>query len=162
MEILITNTGKMAEGTILSTWVTLPCYEDDFEEALKSIEVDGNRYVDWTLSDTSTGLDCTGIGEHPTLADLNEWAYCEENYHDIACAISEADGIHSVDRHECNNRTLFRNVEDAKELGECIVDQGYFPYEIPDGLENYLDYESIGFDWESEGSYTTYGFLMGW
>lgn len=156
MEILITN--KMAEGTVTSTWVTLPCTEDEFDEAIRAY--DGN----WVVSGIEdTDLECTGIlNSRPALADLNEWTYCEDNYHDIACAISEADGIHNVDKHECCNRTLFRNVENSKELGECIVDQGYFPYEIPNGLENYLDYESIGLDWESEGSYTTYGFLMGW
>lgn len=162
MEILITNTGKMAEGTILSTWVTLPCYEVDFEEALKSIEVDGNRYVDWTLSDTSTDLDFSCAGEHPSLADLNEWAYCEDHYHDIACAIAEVDGIHSLDRFECRNRTLFSSVENAEELGQHIVDEGFFPCEIPGELYEYLDFESIGMTYEDEGSYSEYGFLMDW
>ena len=162
MEILITN--RLAEGTVTSIWVELPCTGDEFDEALNSIGIRDIDDENWFISKVQdTDLDYAPILRiRPSLSDLNEWAYCEENYSDVARAISEVDGIHNVDRHECRNRTFLYGVNDTDELGHRIVDEGFFPCEIPSELEDYLDYERIGMSWEEEGNYSSEGFLMNW
>lgn len=177
MEICITNLYADRH-----TWVELPIEEDDFLEELQSIGVSTkiwkteywkddtswktNGKGEWLISDVGSDMDVqVHHFENMTIDDIcngkaSEWGECENDYHDVAVAISEAYGMEDVDIRNCRTATLFEGIEDEEELGEYVVDYDYFSYEIPAGLEDFLDYEKIG-DWfEDEGNFTSTGFLL--
>lgn len=156
-------------------WVALPIEEDEFGEVLErlGIEVDYGELSTYTeghefsITDIESDLACwVHYFKSATVDDICnnyiwEWAYCEDNYHDEAVAISEVYSIKDVDISACKNATLIRGgIESSTDLGHYIVDNGLFGYVLPEGLEDYLDYEKIGDDWEYDGNYTSVGFLM--
>ena len=51
----ITNLGKYHKGKVIGEWIEFPIDEDDFEDVLERIEIDGENYKDYifTMSGTS-------------------------------------------------------------------------------------------------------------
>lgn len=69
----ITNLGKYNEGELVGKWITFPL-EEDAEDILDSIGIDGENYeeyffTDWD-SDYSKLID--GLGEYHDIYDLDE------------------------------------------------------------------------------------------
>ena len=146
-------------------WVELPIDTDDLAEEFgidpESDDFDEENFLNTiAIEDIETDLDFpTHYLDSYSLDDLNALAECEDNFHDEAVAISEAYGLSDVEYCQCRNAILYRDVTNAEELGERLVEYGYYD-PIPDHLKDFIDYEKIGEDYEWDGNYTTVGFLM--
>lgn len=142
-------------------WVELPA---DIEDIAGLFGVELEETTDFeeelTFEDIETDLDFRGhkLTEF-NLDELNDLAECEDNYYDVAVAISEVWGLNEVDIPTCKKAVLYK-VKDAEELGEALVNDGLFG-PVPDYLMDYLDYEKIGESYNFDGDYTSTGFLFG-
>ena len=79
----LTNLGKYNEGVLDYVWVSFPCDEKTFNNALKKIGVssepnkDGVVYEEWFFTDWESDYDWVstdGLGEYESLDDVNEFA----------------------------------------------------------------------------------------
>lgn len=141
-------------------WFSLPT---DIEDIAEHFGVYLDETTDFeeelTFTDVETDLDVVrSTLLEMSLYDLNDLAECEEHYHDVAVAISEAYGLGSLDWTTCRNATLVK-VDTWSELGEYLVENDYFG-PVPANLTDYLDYEAIGRSYEYDGSFTSTGFLF--
>ena len=71
IKIAITNLGKYNEGELAFEWMTLPADEDELQDALQAIGIDGKRYEEYFISDYEAPFP---IGEYESIAKLNEVA----------------------------------------------------------------------------------------
>ena len=143
-------------------WIELPADIEDIAEefGINIDEDDGFFEDDLLFEDIETDMDFpTYLLRTYSLDELNDFAECEDNFHDAAVAISEADGMSSVEYCRCRDAILYKDVENAEELGERLVEYGFYD-PIPDHLKDFIDYEAIGEKWEWDGSYTSVGFLL--
>ena len=142
-------------------WIELPA---DIEEIAEMFEVDLDEEPDFgdeiSIEDIETDLDFkySRLGAYD-LDDLNALAECENDYHDEAVAISEAQSLNEVDYVTCRNANLIKGVETSEELGEALVDIGYLD-PIPAHLKDYIDYRKFGDSFEYDGDFTSTGFLF--
>lgn len=142
-------------------WIELPA---DLEEIAETFDVDLDEEPDFedeiTIEDIETDLDFrySRLGAYD-LDDLNVLAECENDYHDVAVAISEAWSLNEVNYETCKNAYLIPEVETAAELGEALVDRDYLS-PIPDHLKDYIDYKKVGDSYDYDGTYTSTGFLF--
>ena len=70
--VFVTNLGKYIEGELVGKWIDLPCSEVDFIGHLKDIEIDGEIYEEYFITDTEY-LPRT-ISQYSSLPSLNLWS----------------------------------------------------------------------------------------
>ena len=167
LKIALTNLGKYTEGCLIYKWLALPATEDEIEEAKEEIGIN-EQYEEWFITDYETDIEGLKVGEYEDLEALNELAERYENLHkydqDIVQAIIEGEGYdleEALDVLESGNYSFYPDVNGEKDLGYYVVDEGLFGVEIPDSLQAYIDYESIGRDWRinGAGSFTSKGYI---
>lgn len=167
LKIALTNLGKYNEGYLIYKWLELPATEDEIEEAKEAIGIN-EQYEEWFITDYETDIEGLKVGEYEDLEALNELAERYENLdeydQDIVQAIIEGEGYdleEALDVLESGNYSFYPDVNDEEDLGYYVVDEGLFGVEIPDSLQAYIDYESIGRDWRinGAGSFTSKGYI---
>ena len=144
-------------ATTNGEWIKLPLETDVLEEKIKSIVGDS----DYIIADIDTNLKLRGkISEYSNPYTVNEMFeeleitfYCHINK-DISLlsmAISVSDDIDTaIQILKDGNYHYFEGVGNEEELGLAIVEQNFL--DIPNELESYIDYESIGIDWSCNGT----------
>jgi Antirestriction protein (ArdA) len=68
IRIALTNLGKYNEGELVYTWLELPATDEDIQEALEKIGIDGVRYEEYFISDYEAPFE---IGEYENIDKLN-------------------------------------------------------------------------------------------
>lgn len=168
LKIALTNLGKYNEGALVYKWLELPATDEEIQEALEAIGIDNEEYEEWFITDYETDIEGLKVGEYEDLEALNELVERYENLHeydqDIVQAIIEGEGYdleESLDVLESGNYAFYPDVNDEEDLGYYVVDEGLFGVKIPDSLQAYIDYESIGRDWSinGAGSFTSKGYI---
>jgi antirestriction protein len=75
------------------------------------------------------------------------------------CSLADLDYQDAIDSFYYELES--RNQEDQqREFGEYVVNEGLFGVEIPDALQNYIDYEALGRDWLMDFSVSDNGFVF--
>lgn len=152
MQVYIANLGKYNEGELVGAWFTPPI---DYEEMAERIGLD-NEYEEYAIHDYELPFE---ISEYTSIAEINR--LCE--------AIQELDGSPILDELKEIQMMWFGSLEellDAKDDIHCYTDcdsmedvamyiveeTGQFG-EVPENLQGYIDYQSLGRDMEIEGGY---------
>lgn len=159
INIYVANLDECKSNNKVGGWVSLPIDEYHFKDFLKAI---GNPKA-YAIHDyeNNTGIDDLDIWEGMSIEELN--ALCkrigkiniEEIY--IINALYEAleDLEQALDYYESDNYVYYGDMTLEEVAQENIKEY----YDIPKGLENYIDYRLYARDMDTEGFYhtTTYG-----
>lgn len=165
MQVYLTNLGAYNRGELRGNWVDpTTC---DWQEELEKIGI-GEVYdeygcvdEEWFITDYDEAPDI-GLGEYENLDHLTEVAnYCEEYGMELVEAIYGecSDWEETTERLDSGDYMLIYLGDwcgdDDEKLGYAYVEEGLFGIEIPEALENYIDYAAIGRSIET-GSCGTY------
>ena len=127
----ITNLGKYNKGKVIGEWIEFPIDEDDFEDVLERIEIDGENYKDYIFTRYETDIDPElYISRHEDIDNLNEFGELLQNVkwyqEDLVNAIVEEytmfDYVLELLRNIDDQELI--NVNDAKKYGLNVKD-GY-------------------------------------
>lgn len=159
---------KYNDGSIEGKWLDLTEYEDkeSFLESCKALHKDESdpelMYQDFENFPKS-------LYNESYLDDrLWDWLALDEDerekvgeYWDEIDSSANPDDIVNAYQGNVNDMKDGRWISDEEAYGWYVVDEGLFGAEIPEALENYIDYESIGRDWLMDISKTDSGNLYG-
>ena len=173
LEAFVTNLGKYNEGELVGEWVEFPVSDDEIEEILERIGIDGEEYEEYFITDYEADFNAAEIlGEYVTLETLNEIAEAIENTTDenTTLAVIEAD----VPR---DAQELLDCIESADDRWVITYDAAggdkdsdlawYYIDEVSGGieslgrdtLERYFDYKGFGRDLGYDFTTTDYGWV---
>lgn len=174
-EAFITNLGEYTEGIFNGKWVGFPLTAEEMQHVLESIDIgkkrDGVVYEEYFITDFEDHVGAQSIGniagEYPSLNELNYLAKqideLDEGDLSVFMAVMEVDSFSSIKdlinlTNNLDNYSLQPDIEDEFDLGKAVAEN----YEIPDGLEDYIDYEGLGRNasLNNTGGFTTYGYLI--
>ncbi len=164
MKIALTNLGAYNDGELIYEWLELHCTDEQIQDCMKRIGVDGVHYEEYFVTDYECDF-LDNISEYENIDTLNELAEVVDDNNAIK-AILEHEGLHywrddleGLIRH-AEEAVLIPDIDTHEELGQYLVDAGYI--DVPEHLLSYLDYEAIGRDWDynSTGGITNFGYLM--
>ena len=160
LSVYITNLDEYVKGNLMGEWVSLPIEESDFKDFLKTI---GNP-EEYAIHDyeNNLGLDGLKIGEYMSIKKLNELGERIENIKnrdvDALNALYEAIGDfeESLECYESEDYTFYENMT-MEEVAQEYIEECY---NIPEGLENYIDYKAFARDMSYDNYYETdYGVI---
>lgn len=156
IKIAITNLGAYNEGRLLFEWIDLPATGDELQAALDVIEIDGERYEEYFISDYEAPF---SIGEFDNIDRLNEYAeqldaldegdrgalkaYLDEVSNDFEEALEMATNGDYIEIHDCYSMT---------DVAHYYMDE-LFAHEMPEFALRYFDYEAFGRDLSFDNTY---------
>lgn len=171
LKAFVTNLGKYNEGELVGEWVEFPISDDEIEEILERIGIDGEEYEEYFITDYEADFDAADIlGEYVTLETLNEIAEALENTsnetstlavieanvprdaQDLLECIENADNYYVITYEEAGG-------DDDSDLAWYIVDMDGIESLGRDTLERYFNYESFGRDLSFDFTATKYGWV---
>lgn len=152
MRVYITNLGKYNEGELVGEWFTPPI---DFEEVKERIGLN-NEYEEYVIHDWELPFD---ISEYTSIEDINRLCSMVEEL----ASMKIGDAIRDVQNAFFSNfQELYEHKDDIICYPECndMTDVAYYLInecgalgEIPNSIENYIDYEAYGRDLEISGNF---------
>ena len=176
-EAYITNLGKYNEGALVGEWVKFPTTYEELQKVFERIGIGsenefGNVYEEWFITDYDCYVDGLHkvLSEYENLDELNYLAANIENldggeYERFEAAIDMGDYTSSAKdlinlTENLDKYDLYPDVHDHDDLGRLYLDE-YGTMEIPDHLQNYIDYEAYGRDIaiNESGSFTERGYI---
>ena len=149
IRVYLTNLGAYNSGKLIGQWLNLPMSEEDLEKAVK--EVLGNN-EEYFITDYEAPFT---IGEYDNLTELNEFAEEFEDLRDEekdAIAYLLEYGGYDDKQTALDNRdeVIIYYDTNLADVAEQLVDDGIFG-EIPESIQNYIDYEKIANDLLHDG-----------
>jgi antirestriction protein len=173
IEAYVTNLGKYNEGELVGEYLNLPARKEDAQALLACIGVDGVLYEEIFIADYKTEVDglASRLGEYESVDELNWLAslLSEMNESELEkfeaaaakgdCGGSAKDLINLTQNLDCYE--YYPGVSDNDELGRYLIDElGY--EEIPESLENYIDYDGYGRDFSvnEDGAFVNGGYVL--
>ena len=171
LEAFVTNLGKYNEGELVGEWVEFPVSDDEIEDILERIGIDGEEYEEYFITDYEADFHAAEIlGEYVTLETLNEIAEAIENTSDetTTLAVIEAevprnaqellDCIESADDYYVITYDAAGGDKDS-DLAWYYIDMDGIESLGRETLERYFDYESFGRDLSFDFTRTDYGWV---
>ena len=173
----ITNLGKYNEGELVGEWVKFPITAEELKEVFKRIGIGqkddfGNPYEEWFITDYDCYVDglYDKLGEYENLDELNYLAskldeMDQSDYAKFQAAMEIGDYTSSL--QEIINLTenldcyeIYPNIEDYDDLGRYYLEE-LEVMQVPEHLQNYIDYEAYGRDvaLEENGTFTDQGYV---
>lgn len=151
IKVAVTNLHAYLGGNLVFEWLDVPFDENELKDVFHRIG--SNQYF---ISDYESESLNIKIEEHVDLNDLND--LCEQVFELSGYELRELKAIlevHSISLDEGlemlnEGDFIFYDVESMEELAQMLVDEGCFG-EIPNTIENYIDYEKIARDLEFDG-----------
>ena len=161
MEVYITDLQAYNEGCLVGKWITLPLTPFELSQAISEIlsegefECESEDHEEIFITDYDAEI---SIDEYDDVYRLNELAekmkdYTDYDYlklkflsyegYDEREVIEKGIDTYDVEIHDYSNDTSFTDVYEL--LAQDLVDDGVFG-DIPQHLENYIDYSAIGRD----------------
>lgn len=164
----ITNLGKYNEGELIGEWIEFPIDEDDLEEVLERIGIDGENYEEYFFTDYETDINPDlHISEYEDIDNLNEFGELLQNIESyqedlVNAIVYEYDSFDYIleQLQNIDDKELI-DVDNDEDLGYYIIDNIYGGVEQldKDTLERYFDYEAYGSDIAYDYGKTPYGYL---
>lgn len=152
MHVYIANLGKYAEGELVGAWFTPPIDEEDMAEKIGL----NSEYEEYAIHDYELPFD---VDEYTPISRIND--LCER--------IEELDGSPILEELKeiqsmwfSNLEELLDHVDDLICYIECDSMEEFAMYyieetgllgEVPENLQNYIDYQALGRDMELEGNF---------
>ena len=173
----ITNLGKYNEGELVGEWVKFPTTAEEMKEVFKRIGIGqrddfGQPYEEWFITDYDCYVDglYSKLGEYENLDELNYLAskldeMSESEYAQFQAGMEMGDHCGSL--QEIINLTenldcyeVYPNIEDYDDLGRYYIEE-LDVMQVPEHLQNYIDYEAYGRDvaLEENGTFTDQGYV---
>ena len=154
--IAITNLGKYNEGILSFKWLELPCTEEELQETLQAIGIDGTEYEEYFISDYETEITGMRIEEHENIESLNAFFEDYENLKEYEKEAFAAmiEGLsffpeEALERIESGDYAFYSGAS-LKDVAYALVEEGCFGG-IPENIAKYIDYDSIAYDLEIDG-----------
>ena len=173
----ITNLGKYNEGELVGEWVKFPTTADELKKVFERIGIGseddfGQPYEEWFVTD----YDCyvgglyDKLGEYANLDELNYLAskldeMSESEYAQFQAGMEMGDHCGSL--QEIINLTenldcyeVYPDIHDYDDLGRYYIEE-LDVMQVPEHLQNYIDYEAYGRDvaLEENGTFTDQGYV---
>lgn len=173
----ITNLGKYNEGELVGEWVKFLTTADELKKVFERIGIGqeddfGCVYEEWFVTD----YDCyvgglyDKLGEYVNLDELNYLAarldeMDRSEYNQFLAAMEM--GEHTGSLEDLINLTynldcydVYADIEDHDDLGRYYISE-LGAMQVPEHLENYIDYEAYGRDvaLEEGGEFTEFGYV---
>lgn len=173
LEAYVTNLGRYNEGHLDGEYLKLPATTEEVQALLRRIHVDGVRYEEIFITDYETDIpglhDC--LGEYESIDELNYLASLLDDMEEweaekFAAAVefgehtgSVRDLINLTQNLDCFE--LYPGIEDEDDLGRYYIEE-MCTLEIPEHLENYIDYEAYGRDMsmDDNGHFVDSGYIV--
>ena len=157
LRVFVTNLGKYNEGELCGEWLDLPATDDEIEELMERIGIDGEEYEEFFITDYESdyGIEC---GEYDNLDDLNALAENLGELDDYQLDIIEAlvtEGGYDVEKalDKVDDVRVYADCYDMGDVAEQFCDECGILAEIPEHLRYYFDFEAYGRDMELEGEF---------
>ena len=173
----ITNLGKYNEGELVGEWVKFPTTAEELKEVFKRIGIGqkddfGHPYEEWFITDYDCYVDglYSKLGEYENLDELNYLASKLEEMSESEYAQFQAGmemGDHCGSLQEIINLTenldcyeVYPDIHDYDDLGRYYIEE-LDVMQVPEHLQNYIDYEAYGRDvaLEENGTFTDQGYV---
>ena len=173
----ITNLGKYNEGELVGEWVKFPTTAEEMKEVFKRIGIGqrddfGQPYEEWFITDYDCYVDglYSKLGEYENLDELNYLASKLDEMSDSEYAQFQAGmemGDHCGSLQEIINLTenldcyeVYPDIHDYDDLGRYYIEE-LDVMQVPEHLQNYIDYEAYGRDvaLEENGTFTDQGYV---
>ena len=173
----ITNLGKYNEGELVGEWVKFPTTAEELKEVFKRIGIGqkddfGQPYEEWFITDYDCYVDglYSKLGEYENLDELNYLAskldeMSESEYAQFQAGMEVGDHCGSL--QEIINLTenldcyeVYPDIHDYDDLGRYYIEE-LDVMQVPEHLQNYIDYEAYGRDvaLEENGTFTDQGYV---
>ena len=173
----ITNLGKYNEGELVGEWVKFPTSAEELKEVFKRIGIGqkddfGQPYEEWFITDYDCYVDglYSKLGEYENLDELNYLAskldeMSESEYAQFQAGMEMGDHCGSL--QEIINLTenldcyeVYPDIHDYDDLGRYYIEE-LDVMQVPEHLQNYIDYEAYGRDvaLEENGTFTDQGYV---
>ena len=173
----ITNLGKYNEGELVGEWVKFPTIAEEMKEVFKRIGIGqrddfGQPYEEWFITDYDCYVDglYSKLGEYENLDELNYLAskldeMSESEYAQFQAGMEMGDHCGSL--QEIINLTenldcyeVYPDIHDYDDLGRYYIEE-LDVMQVPEHLQNYIDYEAYGRDvaLEENGTFTDQGYV---
>ena len=173
----ITNLGKYNEGELVGEWVKFPTTAEELKEVFKRIGIGqkddfGQPYEEWFITDYDCYVDglYSKLGEYEKLDELNYLAskldeMSESEYAQFQAGMEMGDHCGSL--QEIINLTenldcyeVYPDIHDYDDLGRYYIEE-LDVMQVPEHLQNYIDYEAYGRDvaLEENGTFTDQGYV---
>ena len=173
----ITNLGKYNEGELVGEWVKFPTTAEELKEVFKRIGIGqkddfGQPYEEWFITDYDCYVDglYSKLGEYENLDELNYLAskldeMSESEYAQFQAGMEMGDHCGSL--QEIINLTenldcyeVYPDIHDYDDLGRYYIEE-LDVMQVPEHLQNYIDYEAYGQDvaLEENGTFTDQGYV---
>jgi antirestriction protein len=165
MKVYITDLEAYNNGSLVGSWYELPMHEDQLAESIENElqrgkAVCGSEHYHEEYFITDFECDYMNIDEYDSLTKLNEIAQkmeeLEEHERKAVKLLLENhltenidDAIENIDNLICTNES---NMED---VAFSYIQESSSIENIPESLQYYFDYESLGRDMEINGWYIT-------
>ncbi|MCB5953256.1 antirestriction protein ArdA [Enterococcus sp. BWT-B8] len=151
--IYLTNLKAYNESVLLGVYLHFPFDSDDLDTAYKAIYI-GNEFVDeygypyeeYFITDYDAPFSIEEYDSPRLLAEKYDSLEEYMGYPDEVIRVVVEDSNADINIIELDNTEM----NDYEKLGYALVDSGY--YDIPEHLTNYIDYESIGREYELNAS----------
>lgn len=88
INVYITNLGKYNEGYLIGKWLKLPATDEEIEEVLKDIGIDGVLYEEYFFTDWEC-IEGIEINEYSSLKEINKIAEILEGLTEYEIKICE-------------------------------------------------------------------------
>ena len=160
LSVYIANLDEYVKGNLIGNWVSLPIEENDWKDFLKTIgnpeEIAIHDYND------NSRLDGLKIGEYMSIKELNELGeriggidtFEVEGVNALYEALGDFES--ALDCFEAGDYVFYENMS-MEEVAQEYIEECY---DIPEGLENYIDYKAIARDMSYDNYYETdYGVI---
>lgn len=157
INVYITNLGKYNEGYLIGKWLELPATDEEIENVLKEIGIDGVLYEEYFFTDWEV-IDGIPISEYSSLKELNEIAETLENLNEVELKICQGlmknENCTLDEAMEKKDNRIIINLEKNTILDECSNLAYSYINEIygdvsdlsREILERYFDFKSFGRD----------------
>ena len=149
ISIFLTNLNKYNNGELVGEWIDLPC--EDLQK--RANKISNNGADELFITDYETELEIER-NEYANIYELNEFAEKLDELDEWDYKTAKA----LIETGYYNNEQIFDKIDD------CIFYEGmdfediaeeYIKdcYDIPEGLERYIDYSQFARDLEYSGEY---------
>ena len=154
-----------AEG---GRWITLPMDEDELQETLEDIAAKMADFdPEFFINDYEFTCDIDfSVSENESITALNEFMQMLDDLpvwqQETAAAFLELYSRDDFERADLDEWNLLTDVHTRYDLGYYWIEEsGCYNLDNLGNLKYYIDYEAFGrdIDIESEGGFTSYGFL---
>ena len=173
----ITNLGKYNEGELVGEWVKFPTTAEELKEVFKRIGIGqkddfGQPYEEWFITDYDCYVDglYSKLGEYENLDELNYLAskldeMSESEYAQFQAGMEMGDHcgslqdiINLTENLDCYE--VYPDIHDYDDLGRYYIEE-LDVMQVPEHLQNYIDYEAYGRDvaLEENGTFTDQGYV---